>query len=198
MVMAMVLAVALRCRILLGLVLAILSGAIFAADVQEGWYIGTFRAEWTQGDNVTEFMVNCVNLSTCEVAIQPDAPKPQQPIRKVSLQVRRIGDQLEQVVNNNLDTARSAVKRDPSLYSHPDLGALLRALRPLLESGKRLGQCVDLSRDSDQSLVFCRPTGSEPSMPVLLLTTMNSACVSSLPFCAYYFVPMSGKEASSR
>lgn len=163
-----------------------------AANDQALWYVGTFRAEMADGRGVTQYTVQCANVSTCEVAVQQDLPKSQQPARIVSLQVKPFDNH---IANSNLETTRSAVQRDASLYSDPNFGSLLRALRPLLESGNRLEQCIDVSKDGDAMLALCRAVGAGPSMPVLLLVTMNSRC-GGLPFCAYYFIPLSSKRPS--
>lgn len=157
------------------------------AEVNESWYVGTFIGEMADVNEATQFMVQCVNVSACEVSFKNASPQPQLPQRMASLQVKPFDDQ---IANSNLDTTRSAAYQKPLLYSDPRFGGLLRPIRSLLESGKRLDQCVDISKNHDGFLAFCRVAGGDRSQPILLVATMNSACGSE-PFCAYYFIPLS-------
>jgi hypothetical protein len=167
--------------------LVVLAGCA-AAPPSSPWYLGEFRVPKSNGN--PEMLVTCKPNEKCAVLMGlRDGP-----LTPVEIPMKPPIALDPTIPNNNFATTRRAVAENPRLYEDQSFGPMLTPLRSMLDTGAKFAHCVDL--DGTAYLALCSlssdPRG-EKSI-VLLMSTMNGAC-GTMPFCAYYFMPLSRTKA---
>ena len=149
------------------------------------WFVGAFQSP---ADTTAEsqMAVVCRAGERCTVTVARAGSQP----RPVEIPIQAPPKLLDpEIPNNNLDGTRKAAADNPDWYKHPSFGPVLAPLRAALQSGARFSECADL--DGTGYLALCSLSSDRAATEgaMLLISTMNGSC-GSLPFCAYYFVPL--------
>lgn len=163
----------------------VLAAAAASAQAQS-WHLGEFQGTLTEEAATVHWSVSCKRGQKCAiVARETGAPGAQSTSRATAVPV---GVE-PAVANNTLDTARRAVAAKPDWYKDPQLGATLAAVRDVLESRVKFGECLQL--DSFQLCTLSNdPRGTRSLM--LLYATMQPSCAGDTqPFCNYALQPLS-------
>ena len=179
----------LAARLLLLCITTAIATACATSPPPLAWYRGKFLANLAEGDNLIEFALACPSDDKCTLQLKQSSGKA--PAHVQELSTKPPVAMSAEIPNNNFDIARRAVAGDPDLYQSPRFGPYLVPTRDALASGSRLSDCVDIARESPGSLALCvlNSDRAASNALVLLFPTMNGSC-GTLPFCAYYFVPM--------
>lgn len=167
--------------------LAVLAAALPGlAWADAAWYLGRFSRELALDGEPVRVTVNCESPKACEYSFEavttrrPAASKRAENIQPMDVLIP----------NNNLDHTRDAVREDAQLYGGRE-GALLLALRPVLDSRAKYRRCVGVPEDQEPWGLLCQFDSSGQGLPelMLLLPTMNPTCARQA-FCAYYALPL--------
>ena len=172
----------LRNKALIGLAVAVCAAPALA----EPWFVGEFRGKKAETAADLQMSVICASNEACVVLATRLGGQP----APAGIPIKAPPKSLDTAIpNNNWETTRDAAASKPAWYEHASFGPILAPLRSLLQSPARFAKCVDL--DGTAYLALCSlstdPEGTRSV--VLLLSTMNGSC-GSIPFCAYYFLPL--------
>jgi hypothetical protein len=168
------------------LALVAMLAACAAVPVQAPWFIGHFDGSYADARSTSGFSVTCSAVPDCETTITEATPRKTAPQRINAKNAQRVNvDSL----NTQLQAVRAAVAANPKLYDHANDGALLRRMRPVLESGGKFTECLGVAPDGGDSIALCQHSSGSQQTPVLLFSTMKPACADGA-FCAYYLLPL--------
>lgn len=149
------------------------------------WFMGEFRSAADAMPD-SQMAVVCRVGERCTVTVARAGSQP----RPVEVPIQAPPKLLDpEIPNSNLDGTRKAAADKPDWYTHPSFGPVLTPLRAALQSGAQFAECADV--DGTAYLALCSLTSDRAATKgvMLLISTMNASC-GSLPFCAYYFVPL--------
>lgn len=148
------------------------------------WHVGEFRAPKSNG--LPEMVVTCRPNEACAVAMARASGQ----LVPVEIPIKGPPKPLDVAIpNNNLAVTRKAATHKPDWYKDPSFGPMLTPLRPVLDANATFTECVDLDGTGYLAMCSLSPDPRGEKSVMLLMTTMNGAC-GTLPFCAYYFVPL--------